>query len=220
VTGQAAWNKGLTKETDIRVAKASVSMMQIKKSPEWCRHISESKKGKPNPKHSAWLKLHSLGRDNPFFGKHHTDATKEKISNTNRGNTSRKGKRQPQTTGGNNPAKRPEVRAKISQRVSETHWDTSFEKNPNWQGGISFLPYKPYKHLRGIINTLDGEHCALCETTSHLGIHHTDYDKKNNGLSNLCILCNRCNSLVNKDRGFWKQNLGGLVIIRRRIIVE
>jgi len=52
--GRIAWNKGLTKEKDIRIKGYSESCSKTKKGTH-------------------------LGKDNPFFGKHHTEKTKEKM---------------------------------------------------------------------------------------------------------------------------------------------
>ena len=38
-----------------------------------------------------------------------------------------------------------------------------------------------------------------------------DYNKLNNKLKNLCILCPRCNSKVNKNREFWKNLLSKMI---------
>lgn len=49
------------------------------------------------------------GERNPFFGKHHTEETKRKISEMNKG----------KNMGDSNPAKRPEVRAKLRKPKSD-----------------------------------------------------------------------------------------------------
>lgn len=53
--GQTAWNRGLTKESDQRVADYSASLVGLEKSPEHCRKISAVKKGK-QPACGAWNK--------------------------------------------------------------------------------------------------------------------------------------------------------------------
>ena len=172
----------------------------------------------------AWKQLMSSKNSsagNPFYGKKHTIETRKKISNANKGKKrSDEFKRRLRVlmTGENNPAKRLEVRLKISQRVKETHWDCSLEKSPSWRGGVSFLPYRPDKHLRKLINKLDGNICVLCgENREYIGLHHIDYDKLNNDIDNLCILCHSCNSKVNKGREFWQQFISKLVITRRKV---
>lgn len=120
-----AWNKGLTKETDPRVAKQANSVASYVKTKEHCQHIGDARRGVPNPKHSEWLKIHWRGSNNPFYGKHHTEATKNRIAQANRGNTTRRGMKQPSTTGENNPAKRPDVRRKISEGLRRENCDRS-----------------------------------------------------------------------------------------------
>ena len=70
--GRIPWNKDLTKETDMRVEKLSMSLTGRKLSEE---HIQNIKKNHP----------HLRGKDHPFFGKHHTVDTKQKISATSIG---------------------------------------------------------------------------------------------------------------------------------------
>lgn len=41
-----------------------------------CKHLSEAKRGKPNPKHNAWVKEHQSGVNNPFYHHHHSEETK------------------------------------------------------------------------------------------------------------------------------------------------
>ena len=93
-----------------------------------------------------------------------------------------------------------EWRAMMSRRFS-------LSGGPGWKGGISLLPYAPYKHLRKAILLRDGHHCRLCGCEGPLVIHHIDYDKLNNKLRNLCFLCRRCNSRVNHGRDGWRRKL-------------
>lgn len=66
------WNKGLTKKTN-----------------ESLRKMSENKKGIKKPEHSKRMS----GKNNPFYGKHHTKETKKKLSE------GRKGKNNPSWKG-------------------------------------------------------------------------------------------------------------------------
>ena len=36
-----------------------------------------------------------------------------------------------------------------------------------------------------------------------LSIHHIDYNKENNEITNLTSLCNSCHSKTNHDRDYW-----------------
>jgi len=84
------------------------------------------------------------------------------------------------------------------------------EKNGNWKGGLSRLPYgfefNPITKLR--IKERDKyvcQNCGVphCECIQGLTIHHIDYNKKNNCDTNLISLCTKCNSKANKNRPYW-----------------
>ena len=88
------------------------------------------------------------------------------------------------------------------------------EKNPNWKGGISKLPYSVdwTETLKRSIRERDNYICQKCSIyqdelnngqIKKLDIHHIDYDKQNCNPNNLITLCRRCNTKVNKDRNYW-----------------
>ncbi len=84
------------------------------------------------------------------------------------------------------------------------------ENGPNWQGGISSLPYTKEWTSWFIkqIKTRDNHKCQnpKCDDPHELlDVHHIDYDKKNNNLSNLITLCKRCHGKTQKNRKFWKK---------------
>ena len=85
--------------------------------------------------------------------------------------------------------------------------------HPQWQNGISFEPYgiEFNKELKQFIKNRDFNICQNpnCMNTKGLCIHHIDYDKKNNNLSNLTTLCNSCHSKTNLIEYF------GQIITRR-----
>jgi hypothetical protein len=108
----------------------------------------------------------------------------------------------------NNPAKRPEIRKKLSLiRMGYG--------NGNWKGGKSFEPYSSdfNAKLKKEILKRDNEKCQFDNgykdspyKSTHKGvlcIHHIDYDKKNSKPMNLITLCARHNSIVNKVREYW-----------------
>ena len=79
------------------------------------------------------------------------------------------------------------------------------DKNPNWQGGVSRLPYPPdwTETLKESIRQRDGHKCCLCGTEQAgadgrtFAVHHIDYDKENLDPSNLITLCTVCHSKTN-----------------------
>lgn len=117
-----------------------------------------------------------------------------------------------------NPAKRPEVRAKISEanhrrrlspesrrKISEAKRG---EKHPMWQGGISFVPYGPAfsDELKIQIRKRDGHICAIClkrQGRRKFPVHHIDYNKTNNDPKNLVTVCRRCHGLTVKNKERW-----------------
>ena len=84
--------------------------------------------------------------------------------------------------------------------------------NPNWKGGLSFIPYPPSwtPALRRGIRDRDGHVCQVCGTTKNsrsLEVHHIDYDKNNCDPSNLIALCISCHRKTNFDRSTWESLL-------------
>ena len=92
--------------------------------------------------------------------------------------------------------------------------------NPNWQGGISFLPYsKDFNDLlKEEIRKRDNFKCQKCfkqqdnlrdTKNKHykLIVHHIDLNKNNNAQRNLISLCRECHLKTH----FEKRNGGGFV---------
>lgn len=199
--GRIPWNKNLTKETDIRVKKLGEKSSKTKKGTR-------------------------LGKDNPFFGKHHTKKTRELLSLAHKGKplseeTKRKLRGRPSWNKGEKHPMFGRTGEKsfwwgkhLSQatknKKSKAMKKYTGEKNHNWLGGISFEPYSIEftKQLKESIRKRDNYCCQLCgcpevENDRKLHVHHIDYDKKNCQLSNLTSLCTGCNSKVNFNREKW-----------------
>jgi hypothetical protein len=88
------------------------------------------------------------------------------------------------------------------------------DKHPNWQEGISKLPYsfEFTPALKKEIIERDNYKCQYCEITQEehfekynrdILIHHIDYNKDNCDKINLMALCSKCNSMVNYNRDYW-----------------
>ena len=98
------------------------------------------------------------------------------------------------TTGDLNPAKRPEVRKKISKGTSGENngmYGMTGELNPSWNGGGS----RYWKEI--LLSTQDC--CNLCKSKKQLEIHHIDHKYKNNNLDNIIILCQECHGFYHVD---------------------
>lgn len=84
--GKSTWLKGLTKETDERVAKFSERMKGISKPREQVEKMIASKKGK------------RMGKESSFYGRHHTEKNKRLFSEQKKGkNHPNYGKPRPQS---------------------------------------------------------------------------------------------------------------------------
>ncbi|MCJ7747878.1 MAG: NUMOD3 domain-containing DNA-binding protein [Desulfobacterales bacterium] len=153
------------------------------------RHLSEDAKQK--------LSNAFLGENNPLFGKHHTEVAKQKMSNRRKANP---------LLGAKNPFWGKHHSKIIKQQLAAR----LREKNPNWNGGTSFLPYPPIFNgeLKQLIKQRDGNQCQnpdCGEGFSFLMPHHINYDKNDCRPLNLIALCQSCNGKANSHREEWKQ---------------
>ena len=214
--------------------------------------MSKNMKGKNNPfygKHhttitkqkiSKALKGKYCGEKSHCYGKHLTDKTKEKIrkahveSGLNRRISERMKKDNPMNYAKyrkkvSDSCKGKKLSEKTKRKISESHKGrkNSIEhnkniskakkrlykdrtKNPNWQGGVSFLPYSPSftKELKNKIRDRDNHICRLCKKPENgrtLHVHHIDYDKMNNNPTNLISLCIDCHNSLQGDIETWKE---------------
>ena len=84
----------------------------------------------------------------------------------------------------NNPAKRPDVRRKISENHAPVPWLDQYRFN-NYKG----LMVKSY---RTKAFRFYGRKCMRCGSEDRLEVHHKDRDRSNNELSNLEVVCFSC----------------------------
>ncbi len=141
-----------------------------------------------------------------FYGKNHTEETKNKI---------RKSEYHKNLKGKNNPMfgkKRPDL--SNYNKLNNCLKNQYAERNPSWKGGISKLPYS-FKFddcLKLKIRIRDNFKCQNCEITEEehlekynraLDIHHIDYNKQNCKEDNLISLCRKCNVKANHNRDYW-----------------
>ncbi len=112
--------------------------------------------------------------------------------------------------GETNPAKRPEVRLMLSG-----------DNNPNWRGGIACDPYceqwldVEYKESIKIRDNYKCLNPKCNKKSNNLCIHHIDYNKKNCHPKNLITLCYACNSEANYNRK-WHYSWYNAIIFRRK----
>lgn len=97
-----------------------------------------------------------------------------------------------------NPAKKDEVRAKIS----ENHADVSGENNPMFLRRGKQAPaykdgrnsFKGETYRKMLLASGRKQECELCKATSNLCVHHIDGDHNNNVLDNLIWVCYKCHN--------------------------
>ena len=93
------------------------------------------------------------------------------------------------------------------------------DKNNHWQGGISFVLYGEEfnRDLKNKVRTRDNftcrfPFCGKQETGKFHHVHHIDYDKRNNILSNLITLCPQHHAKTNTHRKRWTEVLKSTVL--------
>lgn len=101
--------------------------------------------------------------------------------------------------------------ALIEKAIANLPHDMVGDKNGNWRGGTSNMPYAFAfdETLKLQIRNRDNHTCQLCETTQDeqehtLNIHHINYRKDDSRLENLITLCRSCNSKTNGNRSHWQ----------------
>jgi len=195
------WSKGLTKETDARIAAASLVHSETLKKNHFMR-------GKTYEELYGIEKAHKL-LERRKSRKLSTE-TKIGISNYVRNLYQNPEYKQRHIEG----AKRSWVNAE-NRKIKQRAWARSIARSGaehwNWQGGISAGEYPlgwtiTFKEQ---IRYRDGYKCQICgcsevENCRRLSIHHIDYDKDNLHPDNLVSLCIRCHTKTNHNREYWK----------------
>lgn len=149
--------------------------------------------------------IYQTGDKNPFYGKKHSDETKLKQSLVKMGkHNASKGIKRPNTTGENNPAKRPEVRAMISLKKRGVPLPAlSGDKCHLWRGGVTsknaqIRKSAEYKEWRRKVFQRDNWKCVFCGKKGDIHADHIKqfayYPELRLELSNgrtLCVTCHR-----------------------------
>jgi len=139
------------------------------------------------------------GENNSFWGKHHSEESKRKMSEaTSLG-----------TKGKNNPFWGRKHTEKTKKKMSEKAKFRIGDKSPRWMGGISFEPYgiEFNEKLKAFIRERDNyccQECGIKENGKAHDCHHIDYNKKNNEDWNFVTLCRSCHLKTNTNRDYWK----------------
>jgi len=64
------------------------------------------------------------------------------------------------------------------------------EKHPHYKNGINSYKSKAMKFIK--------RECSICKRKDNLCVHHKDFNRKNNKLSNLQIVCKSCHAKIHK----------------------
>lgn len=134
-----------------------------------------SKRGKKRPEHSKRM----MGKNNPNFGKHKSETTKQKISKTRIRKKVAKGKNNPNYING------------------QGRFPYPLEFNDNLKEQIR----KRDNFICQKCGITEEEHLIVYGKV--LSVHHIDYDKENCDEENLITLCNECNIRINYNRDYW-----------------
>ena len=111
---------------------------------------------------------------------------------------------------------------KFCSRACAGRWRSEHFSGENswaWRGGISFSPYAPEfnKALKRRVRERDRYECGICGNYG-VAVHHIDYDKSNNSLSNLITLCDHCHGRTGWQRKFWQTILSFVVKGRKECL--
>jgi hypothetical protein len=141
-------------------------------------------------------------------GKKHTDETKQRLSDINKGKTS--------------PNKGKHMTEETKMKLSEINKGKRCgELSPVWKGGISFEPYCPKwtKELRERVRAFFEYRCVTCgkhvnECKRNLQVHHVEYNKQaccDGKPVHFAALCNSCHMKTNFNRERWETMLHRII---------
>lgn len=183
-------------------AKVSAFRKTFRYSEESKLKMSVSAKNKPpsteetRRKQSASMK----GKPGTRLGTRHTEETKRKISEANKGKCVSEITRQKLSVAKKGKPNSPEAIAK-----------NSGANNHNWKGGIKFEPYCPKfnnefrRRVRSFFNYSCVE-CGAIENGRKLSVHHVNFNKETCCDSSIPLfvpLCLKCHVKTNINRFFW-----------------
>ena len=103
---------------------------------------------------------------------------------------------------------------KNNPMCGKKHVKSTIKKISLAKGGTG-IPYENTEYgsefdssLKEKVRFRDNYKCQLCnkfqtKNSKKLSVHHIDYNKKNNNINNLIILCNKCHGKTNDNRNYW-----------------
>ena len=169
---------------------------------KWKLRIIKPNKSNWKQGHIPWNKGKEIwcnGKVNPFKGKHHTKKTKEinRQKHLGKKHTIKTRKQMSKSKIGHITTEETKKKIGVSNKG---------KNNGMWLGGKSFELYgiEFNKQLKILIKERDNYKCQLCFKKGKV-IHHIDYNKQNNSLKNLILLCQFCHTKTNFNRKDWKR---------------
>jgi hypothetical protein len=120
-----------------------------------------------------------IGKNNPFFGKHHTEATKKQMSKIRIDKEIAKGINNPNYINGEGNFPYP---IEFTDELKE-----SIRKRDNYICQNCGMTEEEHLIVKGQI----------------LSVHHIDYNKQNCKETNLITVCDSCNTRANFNRDYW-----------------
>jgi len=164
------------------------------------KRTSNSKKTEFKKNHKPWNKgdgNYMKGEQNHFYGKKHTNETKKinKQKHLGKKHTLKTKTQMSKSRMGHITTEKTRKKIGLANKL---------EKNGMWLGGKSYEPYgiEFNKQLKNLIKERDNHKCQICFKKGKV-IHHIDYNKQNNTLKNLILLCQFCHGKTNQNRKEW-----------------
>lgn len=154
-----------------------------------------------------------VGRNNPMYGKTHSDEAKQKMREKKIGIKLSEDHKKNIGLAGKGKIGPESQKNKVKEFMLNWHRDNlgifAGKNNPCWRGGLSFEPYSTEfnNQLKEQIRERDDRLCQFCgvkENGRKHDVHHINYNKKDCRPKNLITVCQDCNKRANFERTKWQ----------------
>ncbi len=139
---------------------------------------------------NRWVTAHRrsmAGKNNPLYGRGHSEETKRKLSELAQGRNVSEETRAKLSAQRKGKPKPPEWRANIAASLrGNPRVNNAGGSNPNYRHG-RYVDERSYRDL------VDLSACSNCgRSDAVIDVHHVDDDHSNNDPANLEVLCHQC----------------------------